>query len=263
VFEWGEWLGADILSSSIGYIDWYSQNDLDGSTARITQAVNIAIELGMVVVTAVGNSGPGGIVAPADAFDVISCGAVDGNGIIASFSSLGPTADGRIKPEVCALGMGTFTATADSTTSYETGEGTSLAAPVISGACALLLEAHPDWTPFQIRNAILNTADQSNIPNNTYGWGIVDAVAALNYDKTETPSDSIFFISNGYPNPSDRRVTFTLNNPPESAVAISIIDVEGASIFGRNVTLSQKENILNLNLKNHPSGIYFVVFTPF
>ena len=68
--EWGESLGADILSSSIGYIDWYSQNDLDGSTARITQAVNIAIELGMVVVTAVGNSGTGGIVAPADAFDV-------------------------------------------------------------------------------------------------------------------------------------------------------------------------------------------------
>ena len=214
----------------------------------------------MVIVTAVGNEGSNGIVAPADAFDVISSGAVDDNGIIAYSSSRGPTADGRTKPEVCALGIGTFTAQADSTTSYGSGTGTSMSTPLVSGACALLLEAHPEWTPAQIRNAILNTSDQSDTPNNTYGWGIVDAIAACNCDQTETPSDSIFFISNGYPNPSDRRVTFTLNNPPESAVAISIIDVEGASIFGRNITLLQNENLLNLNLKNHPSGIYFVVF---
>ena len=258
--EWGELLGADILSSSIGYIDWYSQNDLDGSTAVITQAVNIAIELGMVVVTAVGNSGATGIVAPADAFDVISCGAVDDTGIISTFSSQGPTADGRIKPEVCAQGNGTFSATAFSETSYGPGIGTSLAAPLISGACALLLEAHPDWTPSQIRNAVLNTADQSDTPDNTYGWGIIDAVAALNYDQTNPPSDSTFFISNGYPNPSDKRVTFTLKYPPESAMKISIIDVKGISIFGRNVTLLQNENLIHLNLKNYPSGIYIVVF---
>ena len=258
--EWGESLGADILSSSIGYIDWYSQNDLDGSTAVITQAVNIAIELGMVVVTAVGNSGATGIVAPADAFNVISCGAVDDTGVISTFSSRGPTADGRTKPEVCAQGNGTFSATASSATSYGSGMGTSLAAPLISGACALLLEAHPGWTPSQIRNAILNTADQSDTPDNTYGWGIIDAVAALNYDQTNPPSDSTFFISNGYPNPSDKRVTFALKYLPESAIEISIIDVKGISIFGRNVTLLQNENLIHLNLKNYPSGIYFVVF---
>ena len=255
--EWGESLGANIVSSSIGYIEWYTQDSLDGQTAVITQGVNIAIELGMIVVTAVGNSGPGGIVAPADAFDVISCGAVDKNGMIWLNSSQGPTADGRIKPEVCALGMGTFTAQPNSTTSYGSGTGTSMSTPLVSGVCALLLEAHPDWTPSQIRNAILNTSSQSDTPNNTYGWGIVDAVAACNCDQTGTPT---FFISNGYPNPSNSRVTFTLKNPPESAVEISIIDVKGASIFGKNVTLFQNENILNLNLKNHPSGIYFVVF---
>ena len=258
--EWGESLGADILSSSIGYIDWYSQNDLDGRTAVITQAVNIAIELGMIVVTAVGNSGATGIVAPADAFDVISCGAVDDTGIISTFSSRGPTSDGRIKPEVCAQGNETFSATAFSATSYGSGIGTSLAAPLISGACALLLEAHPDWTPSQIRNALLNTADQSDTPNNTYGWGIIDAVAALNYNQTNPPSESTFFISNGYPNPSDKRVTFTLKYPPESSMEISIIDVKGISIFGRNVTLLQNENLIHLNLKNYPSGVYFVVF---
>ena len=258
--EWGESLGADILSSSIGYIDWYSQNDLDGSTAIITQAVNIAIELGMIVVTAVGNSGTGGIVAPADAFDIISCGAVDDNGIISSFSSRGPTADGRIKPEVCAQGNGTFSATAISTNSYGTGLGTSLAAPLISGACALLLEAHPNWTPAQIRNSILNTANNFDTPDNTYGWGIVDAFAALLYDQTGTPSDSVFYISNGYPNPCGKMVSFTLDNPPSLKMKLSIIDIKGASSYERNYTLLQNENIVHLNLKDYPSGVYMINF---
>lgn len=260
--EWGESLGADIVSSSIGYIDWYSQSDLDGQTAAITQEVNIAIKNGMVVVTAVGNiyDDYDGIYAPADAFDVISCGAVDENGLIASFSSRGPTADNRIKPEVCAMGNGTFSANAISTKSYGNGIGTSLATPLVSGVCALLLEAHPDWTPTQIRNAILNTADQSDIPDNTYGWGIVDAVAALNYELTETPSDSIFIISNAYPNPCDKSVNFTLNNPPELKVKLSIINVTGATSFERNVTLLPSENKIQLNLKDFSSGIYLAVF---
>jgi hypothetical protein len=346
--EWGESLGADIVSSSIGYIAWYTQDDLDGQTAAITKAVNIAIELGMVVVTAVGNSGTSGIVAPADAFDVISCGAVDENGLIWNNSSQGPTADGRIKPEVCALGMGTFTAQANSTTSYGSGTGTSMSTPLVSGVCALLLEAHPDWNPIQVRNAILNSAHLAGNMDNAYGWGIVNADAALNYGFSDTippivtitfPQDedvvfgfvnifcdvsdnegiykihlwisgdatgilnytnsyllewntknykngdynifvrafdyegnytdsypitlrieNSFSISNGYPNPSDRRVTFTLKNPPESTVGISIVDVKGSSIFEKNVTLLQNENLINLNLKDYPSGVYMVNF---
>ena len=258
--EWGESLGADILSSSIGYIDWYTQHDLDGETAVISLAVNIAIENGMIAVTAVGNSGFDGIVAPADAFQIISCGAVDENGLIASFSSRGPTADGRIKPEVCAQGRGTFTATAFSTSSYGNGIGTSLSSPLVSGVCALLLEAHPDWTPSQVRNAIITTADQSGTPNNNYGWGIINAVAALNYNQAETPPDSAFFISNAYPNPSDGRVTFNLKNPPSLKLNLSIIDVIGASSLEKDITLSPDENILQLNLKDFSTGIYLAVF---
>ena len=196
------------------------------------------------------------MVAPADAFDVISCGAVDENGMIWFRSSKGPTADGRIKPEVCALGMGTFTAQANSTTSYGSGMGTSMSAPLVSGVCALLLEAHPNWTPAQIRNAILNTADQSNTPDNTYGWGIVDAFAAFNYQQTEPPSDSLYFLSNGYPNPCDKFVSFTLINPPELNVNISIIDVKGELSLEKKYELYSDENNLHLNLKDHPSGIY-------
>ena len=258
--EWGESLGADILSSSIGYIDWYSQNDLDGETAVITHAVNIAIDNGMVVVNAVGNSGTGGIVAPADAFSVISCGAVDVNGVIASFSSRGPTADNRIKPEVCAMGNGTFLASANSTKSYGHGIGTSLSTPLVSGACALLLEAHPDWTPTQIRNAILNTADQSNTPDNTYGWGIVDALAAFNYQQTEPPTDSMYFLSNGYPNPCDKRVSFALKNSSELHVNISVVDVQGKLLLEKKYEFTSGEDNVHLNLKDHPSGIYLIIF---
>ena len=256
--EWGEALGADIVSSSIGYIDWYTtQDDLNGQTAPITRAVNIAIECGMTIVTAVGNSGSRGIVAPADAFHVISCGALDELGTIASFSSRGPTADGRIKPEVCAMGKGTFTANAQSVSSYGTGIGTSLATPLISGLCALLLEAHPDWTPIQIRNALLTTADQSHTPDNTYGWGKVNGLDAVNYIGMESPISAIH-ISNGYPNPSDCSVNFSISCSIPISLNVSVINILGQTKFRQ--TFSHPFGEIELNLDSFPTGVYFVTF---
>ena len=179
--EWGESLGADVASSSLGYVDWYTLEDLDGQTAVTTIAVNIAVENGMVVCTAAGNSGEDGIIAPADAFNVITCGAVDSLGVITWFSSQGPTADGRIKPEVCARGLYTYCATPDDTTTYGELSGTSLSTPLIGGASAVILSAHPEWTPQQVREALMMTASQSESPNNYYGWGIIDVMAAINY----------------------------------------------------------------------------------
>jgi serine protease AprX len=114
---------------------------------------------------------------------VIAVGAVDSAGKIASFSSPGPTADGRIKPEVCAWGVSNLVAAVarDGTDTYVTGSGTSYATPLVAGVVALLLEAHPEWTPTQVRNALMNTAGNAAAPNNDYGWGIVNALAALSY----------------------------------------------------------------------------------
>ena len=115
--EWGEALGADIASSSLGYLDWYTyEDDLDGQTAITTRGIDYASSLGMVCVTAAGNEGNTGwyhIIAPADADSVISVGAVDAFNVTPSFSSHGPTADGRIKPEVLARGVATFLAGTD------------------------------------------------------------------------------------------------------------------------------------------------------
>jgi len=184
--EWAESLGVDVVSSSLGYTDWYRFKDMDGKTAVTTKAANRAVSLGVVVVNAAGNergNAWGHIIAPADGLDVIAVGAVDVSGKISTFSSPGPTFDGRIKPEVCALGVNVWIAQnrRDGSDYYTAGAGTSYSTPLVGGAAALLLEAHPDWTPNEIRAALMNTAGNAATPNNDYGWGIVNAPAAADY----------------------------------------------------------------------------------
>jgi subtilisin family serine protease len=184
--EWAESLGAEVVSSSLGYTDWYQFKDMDGKTAVTTKAANRATSLGVVVVNAAGNergNSWGHIIAPADGYDVIAVGAVDSSNQISSFSSPGPTSDGRIKPEVCALGVNDWVAKNrnDGSDFYARGSGTSYATPLVAGVAALLLEAHRDWTPRQVRAALMNTASNATAPNNDFGWGIVNAPAALAY----------------------------------------------------------------------------------
>ena len=181
--EWADSIGADVISSSLVYIDWYTYPDLDGNTAVITIAADVAAQRGIVVCNAMGNegSGSGSLAAPADADSIIACGAVDGSGNIAYFSSRGPTYDGRIKPEVCARGVSTRCANPSSTTGYTNADGTSLSTPLIGGAAAVILSAHPDWTPMQVREAMIQSGNNSSSPNNTYGWGIPDILAAIQY----------------------------------------------------------------------------------
>jgi subtilisin family serine protease len=181
--EWADSSGADVITSSLGYIDWYTSADLDGATAVTTIAANMAASLGIVLCNAAGNEGPGAssLIAPADAFDIMAVGSVNSSGVIANSSSRGPTADGRIKPEVCARGVSTWSASSSTDSSYTTASGTSLATPLVAGAACLLIQARPTFPPEIIRQAFMETASNALSPNNTYGWGIINAEAALNW----------------------------------------------------------------------------------
>ncbi|HEX7342767.1 MAG TPA: S8 family serine peptidase, partial [bacterium] len=190
--EWADSLGADVVSTSLGYFDWYTFEDLDGNTCVTTIGVDNAVANGIVCVTAAGNergSSWGHIIAPADADSVITVGAVNSQGQLASFSSPGPTYDGRIKPDVCARGVSTWCAApygSQPTTNYAGVGGTSLSTPLVGGSCALLLEAHPNWTPMQVRHALRETASNAATPDNDYGWGIINVLDAINYSFSPT-----------------------------------------------------------------------------
>ncbi|MGB2770107.1 MAG: S8 family serine peptidase, partial [Candidatus Zixiibacteriota bacterium] len=181
--EWGEALGTDIISSSLGYTKWYTYQDMDGNTALCTRAADLAVSRGVVVVNAVGNERDDlwhHMIAPADGDSVIAVGAVDSEGTLVYFSSAGPTYDGRIKPDVMAMGVGVYGATIHG---YDGNlRGTSFATPLVAGVCALLLEAHPDWTPVQVAEALRTTASRADNPDTLYGWGIVNAAKASGFD---------------------------------------------------------------------------------
>ncbi|MFZ5516316.1 MAG: S8/S53 family peptidase [Candidatus Zhuqueibacterota bacterium] len=182
--EWLERQGVDVVNSSLGYNNWYSYPDMDGTTATTTIAAGIAVSKGVVVVNSAGNEGNDSwryVIAPADGFNVIAVGAVFSTGDLVEFSSRGPTYDGRIKPDVMAQGWSVHSVQPGTLADYGGASGTSLASPLVAGVAALVLQAHPYLTPSQVRDALRNTASLANSPNNDFGWGIVDAYEAIFY----------------------------------------------------------------------------------
>jgi subtilisin family serine protease len=211
--EWADDLGADIISSSLGYRyefdqgeEGYTSEDMDGETAITTRGANIAASRGILIVNSAGNEGPASppdntIIAPSDSSNVIAAGAVDPRGMRVDFSSMGPTADGRIKPDVMAQGLNVYTVEIGGSNIYDSVAGTSFSCPLTAGVTALILEINPTWTNYDIMDAIKSTADNSSSPNNQYGWGIVDAYGAAFYGvKKIFPPQSfaVYRIPNNY-----------------------------------------------------------------
>ncbi|MFM7050919.1 MAG: S8 family serine peptidase [Planctomycetota bacterium] len=192
--EFVEMHGADVATSSLGYIDWYLPEDLDGATAITTVAVNIATANGLVCVTAAGNQGHDSdpatnhLLAPADALRVISCGAADLSGATASFSSDGPSADGRVKPEVMACGVSVATVHSTNTTGYSAVSGTSLSTPLVAGAAALVLQARGELGVDALRSALFQSASGfvaagTHDPLFIRGYGLISAIDAAKMNR--------------------------------------------------------------------------------
>jgi len=247
--EWADSLGADVVSSSVGWEVGlgYEWTDLDGRTALATRAAELAVASGVVVVSAAGNEGDKEwryVTVPADGAGVISVGAVSARlrtaggyeVLIAPFSSRGPTADGRIKPDVVAPGIGVYAVADDgaATQGYTWVRGTSFAAPLVSGLCAILLQAHPDWSPEAVADALRHTAaDQGAAgPDTVFGWGLVDGVRASGLELGEPPAT---VISSPYPNPAlvaggPAFVHFPMELSARQAVALEVYDLSGSPV---------------------------------
>lgn len=179
-------LGVNIFSVSLGYYEFDNAQwdltymDMNGTTTRCSRAATIAARKGMLVCVAAGNEGNKTwhyIDCPADADSILAVGAVTPQGGIVSFSSRGPSSDGRTKPDVCAVGSGTCLLHPDYTSPFY-GNGTSFACPLLAGMAASLWSALPDENAMQIRERILRYANRYTVPDNNYGYGIPNAWAA-------------------------------------------------------------------------------------
>ena len=194
--EMADSLGLHIVSTSLGYTTFdqehfnFAYDDMDGRTSRGAQSSLIAARKGMLLVTAMGNEGNKTwhyLSTPADADSILSVGAVNKDGAIAMFSSYGPSADGRVKPEVCAMGEGTSLISPANNTVI-TSNGTSFACPLIAGMAASLWSALPNATNMEIREMIIRSCDRYSQPHEQYGYGIPNAWEAYTSMTTHLPS---------------------------------------------------------------------------
>ena len=183
--EWADSLGADIIHSSLGYSTFdsiptsYSWQDLDGNTAISSKAADVGAARGLLIVSSAGNEGWGSwhkITVPCDADSVLCVGAVDSLKQYALFSSVGPSADGQIKPDVVAMGQRTAIMSKRGRVRHS--NGTSFAAPLVAGIAACLVQAHPNRTNMEVIHAIRESADRYSTPDTAYGHGIPDALKA-------------------------------------------------------------------------------------
>ena len=242
--EWMEAEGVDVITSSLGYFEFnlgqqnYTKDDLDGDTGVTTIAMDWAASRGIIPITSAGNSGRAGaqtIGTPADGDSVIAVGAVWPDGPVVAFSSRGPTADGRIKPDVSAQGIVVFLAAG--ARGYDISQGTSFSAPMVAGIVTQILQVNPDLGPREVWHALTSTASQANSPDNDIGWGIVNADAAimhaiaLNRSQDDLPVPSDLTIHTPYPNPFQDVVHFTIEAiQPVSHARMTIIDVLGREV---------------------------------
>ena len=249
--EWADSLGADIITSSLGYLtmDFGSDHSYDwtwmnGDSCLITIGADLAVNKGLLICNSAGNEGShpthNTIIAPADGDSVISVGSVNSpSKNRSSFSSVGLTTDGRIKPDVCAMGSGNKIAqTGEGNTGYSSGSGTSFSCPMTAGACAIILSANPNLTPRQVWQILITTADSASAPSRYRGWGLINTWEAVKMAREKT-LDLTLLIEGLYNPNTDQMVSDTVtvylrNNTSPYAVVDSstaLINSAGQGTF--------------------------------
>lgn len=267
--EYADSAGADIITSSLGYFTFddssmnYKVSELDGNTAFVTRAADIAASKGILVVNSAGNERNDSwkyIIFPSDGDSVLAVGAVTGTNLIADFSSAGPSYDKRIKPDNAAMGVSIPVQITQN--GVNRSSGTSFSCPVLSGMAACLMQAVPRARNIDIINAIHLSADRHNKPDSLYGYGIPDMVQALNHTQdiyVKVP-DIGPVIS---PNPTTGSLEIVFPSPPQN-IKIEIFSALGKIIYQKDYAVYAGRTILVTELKQAEQGIYLIrITTPF
>jgi subtilisin family serine protease len=269
--EWLHRRGADVVNVSIGYNtfddgqDDYTPEDLDGDTGLTTRAVDRAARLGVTVVVSAGNSGCASpdscwyyVNTPADADSAITVGAIGPDSTLASFSSRGPTADGRIKPDVVV--QGTQVVAAWKNGGYARVGGTSFASPQVTGIVAQMLQVNPELGPMDVRRLLRQTASQAQSPDTLRGWGVVNADAAIrgaerSARRSPPPDLSVRSIHHA---PEQKQLTLTTDAPAStSALTVSLINPTGQRVHQSVHPAQPGPNRLTLTVSQYSPGVYW------
>ncbi len=261
--EYADSAGADIISSSLGYSRFddpamdYKFSDLNGHTAFVTMAAEAAASKGMLVVTSAGNERNTSwqrIIAPTDGDSVLSAGAVDGYGVISSFSSAGPSADGRVKPDNVAQGVSVPVQVSE--TGFARANGTSFSCPLLSGICACFMNAVPQALNMEIINSLHEYGDRASRPDSLYGYGLPDAVKIVeNLENKFTVIPTANFSVG--PNPFTDYLKVIFRDVPGS-LDLEIFNTSGILIARRSYP-DYISRILEINdLADKGEGLYIV-----
>ena len=267
--EWADSIGIDVINSSLGYSlfdeDYmnYETSDMNGSTTRISQAADICALKGTLVVNSAGNSGNDPwhvITAPSDAKHVLCIGAVDANGVHASFSGYHPPGLDDVKPNVVAMGKQTVFAASDSTITR--GNGTSFSSPIIAGMAATLWQAFPSATNMDIFKAIEESSSLYLTPNDSMGHGIPDfwkAFVNLSNQIYGQPNERSVLV---FPQPSDGQFEIRVEgNFPDVGNYHYLYDSAGRKMryYKWDYNYSEPWAIYHLDLTPQPTGQYYFV----
>ena len=254
--EYADSIGIDVVNTSLGYSTFddslmnHTHEQLDGYTILASRAASMAGDKGMLIFNAAGNEGNSSwekITVPSDADNIITVGAVDAEGVIAAFSSRGLSADKRIKPDLCAMGVSTATIKADG--NVYLGSGTSFASPVLAGAGACLWQALPQKTNKEIMALMKSSGNKRAIPGSVYGYGIPDVGKVYTNNATYiakvSKSNTLLFY--------DTATNYLyLKNTDYQEINLNIFNSQGQLI------IQNKNAIMPIDLNYLNRGVYIV-----
>lgn len=260
--EYADSSGADIINSSLGYYTFddpsmnYSYDDMDGQTTICVKGAEIAFSKGMIIISSAGNEGVNNwkyIISPSDGLNVLAVAAMQKDSSRAVFSSYGPSADDRIKPDITALGEQTALQNTDGNISF--GNGTSFSAPIISGFVTCLWQAKRQLNNIEIIDIIKKSSHNYLNPDNSFGYGIPDFKKALDF----TNGISNLLASQPYqikPNPFNHYLNISNSTGNLITAIVDLYDISGNLVFSQSYTMEQSIKVDQL--QHLSAGIYLM-----